>query len=94
MNNAGSCTCLPGYIGNPYENCRPECVLNSDCPPNKACLRNKCQDPCPGVCGQNSECHIINHLPSCTCFTGYSGDPFQYCISAPESKHLNSNNDK
>ncbi|VEN50381.1 unnamed protein product, partial [Callosobruchus maculatus] len=79
LNGAGSCTCLPEYIGNPYEGCRPECTLNSDCPSNKACIRNKCVDPCPGTCGQNAECQVINHLPSCTCIPGYTGDPFRFC---------------
>lgn len=76
---AGSCSCLPEYIGNPYEGCRPECVLNSDCASNRACIRNKCQDPCPGACGQNADCHVVNHLPSCTCHFGYTGDPFRFC---------------
>jgi hypothetical protein len=79
QNGAGACSCIDQYIGNPYEGCRPECVLNSDCPSNRACLQNKCQDPCPGTCGQNAECQIVNHLPSCTCFSGYTGDPFRLC---------------
>jgi hypothetical protein len=79
QNGAGACTCIDEYIGNPYEGCRPECVLNSDCPSNLACIRNKCQDPCPGTCGQNAQCQVVNHLPSCTCFSGYTGDPFRYC---------------
>jgi hypothetical protein len=79
QNGAGSCTCNADYIGNPYEGCRPECVLNSDCPSNKACIRNKCQDPCPGTCGQNADCQVVNHLPSCTCYQGYVGDPFRLC---------------
>lgn len=76
---AGSCTCLPEYIGNPYEGCRPECVMNSDCSSNLACIRSKCQDPCPGSCAQNARCQVISHAPSCTCFEGYTGDPFRYC---------------
>lgn len=79
QNRAGSCTCLPNYFGNPYEACRPECVLNSDCPSNKACVRNNCVDPCPGICGRNAICQTINHLPSCTCFIDYTGDAFRYC---------------
>ncbi|CAH1100710.1 unnamed protein product [Psylliodes chrysocephalus] len=79
LNNAGSCTCLPDYIGNPYEGCRPECVLNSDCPRDKSCVNRKCVDPCPGTCGQNAECTIFNHYPSCTCLQGFSGDPFVIC---------------
>lgn len=86
-NGAGSCVCLPEYIGNPYDGCRPECTLNSDCPSNLACIRNKCQDPCPGTCGQNAECQVVNHLPSCTCFAGFTGDPFRFCnIYHEESK--------
>lgn len=86
QNNAGSCTCIADYIGNPYEGCRPECVLNSDCPSNKACISNKCKDPCPGTCGQNAECQVVNHLPSCTCIPGYTGDPFRYCSVIPSPK--------
>lgn len=86
QNGAGSCSCLPDYIGNPYEGCRPECVLNSDCPSNKACIRNKCEDPCPGSCGANADCQVMNHLPTCTCRTDYTGDPFKYCNLLPPQK--------
>lgn len=79
QNGAGACTCIQDYTGNPYEGCRPECVLNSDCPSNLACLNSKCKDPCPGTCGRNAMCQVVNHLPSCTCFTGYTGDPFRQC---------------
>jgi hypothetical protein len=79
QNGAGACSCLEGYFGNPYEGCRPECVLNSDCPSHLACISNKCQDPCPGTCGQNAMCQVVNHLPSCTCLSGYTGDPFSIC---------------
>lgn len=85
-NRAGSCTCLPDYIGNPYESCRPECVLSSDCPSNLACINNKCKDPCPGTCGQNADCQVVNHAPSCTCRVGYTGDPFRYCSLVPPQR--------
>jgi len=88
QNGAGSCTCLPDYVGNPYEGCRPECVLNTDCAPNRACIRNKCQDPCPGTCGQNADCQVVNHLPSCTCHPGYTGDPFKFCNNLPPERKL------
>lgn len=78
-NSAGSCSCLPEYIGNPYEGCRPECTINTDCVQNKACIRNKCQDPCPGTCGQSATCVVVNHLPSCSCPSGYAGDPYRRC---------------
>lgn len=93
QNNAGACMCLPEYIGNPYEGCRPECSLNSDCPSNRACINNKCRDPCPGTCGQNADCQVINHLPSCMCIPRYTGDPFRYCIPVQERKcTINDNN--
>lgn len=79
QNRAASCQCLPEYVGNPYEGCRPECVLNSDCPSDKACTQNKCRDPCPGTCGQNAECQVINHIPSCSCRNSYTGNPYTYC---------------
>lgn len=79
QDNAGSCTCLPNYIGNPYEGCRPECILSTDCQSDRACIRNKCQNPCPGTCAANAECQVVNHLPSCTCVPGYTGDPFVLC---------------
>lgn len=78
-NGAGQCTCLPDYTGNPYEGCRPECVVNSDCPSFQACMSFKCRDPCPGVCAPNAECTAINHQPTCSCQPGYTGDPFTYC---------------
>lgn len=75
----GECKCLPEYIGNPYEACRPECILNSECPRDKTCLKNKCKDPCSGICGQNARCDVVNHIPTCSCPSGYVGDPFVNC---------------
>lgn len=83
--NVGSCTCLPDYLGNPYEGCRPECTISSDCPSNLACIRSKCQNPCPGTCGQNADCYVANHLPQCVCLTGFSGDPYRLCSLVPAS---------
>lgn len=83
QNGAGSCTCLPEYFGNPYESCRPECVVNTDCPSNKGCVRNKCVDVCPGVCGLNAECQVVSHVPLCTCWPSYTGDPFRVCSPIP-----------
>ncbi|RZC36330.1 hypothetical protein BDFB_000152 [Asbolus verrucosus] len=53
-----------------------------------ACINSKCADPCPGTCGQNAQCQVINHLPSCTCNPGYTGDPFRYCNLPPENTNL------
>lgn len=82
-NGAGSCSCVPEYHGDPYIECRPECVMNSDCPRNRACINNKCVDPCPGTCGLNAECRVVNHSPTCTCVPGYIGNPLNACREPP-----------
>ena len=53
--------------------------MNSDCPRKKACSNQKCIDPCPGTCGQNARCDVVNHIPTCSCPEGTSGDPFISC---------------
>lgn len=75
----GICTCLPEYHGDPYFGCRPECVLNSDCARDRACIRSKCIDPCPGTCGLSARCEVINHVPMCTCPPGMEGNAFVQC---------------
>lgn len=87
-NDAGSCSCLPEYFGDPYIGCRPECVTNSDCDRSRACVNNKCVDPCPGSCGINAECAVFNHAPSCSCIVGYTGDPSVRCLLIEPSKKL------
>ena len=79
-NQAASCMCLPGLNGNPYIECKPECTINSECPDHLACIQQKCQDPCPGVCGQNSKCRVQFHNPTCVCDFGFYGDPFTSCL--------------
>lgn len=77
--NQPTCSCLPTYVGAP-PNCRPECIVNSDCPSHEACINERCKDPCPGSCGLNALCSVINHIPSCICPEGYTGDPFTRCL--------------
>lgn len=77
------CTCIKEYLGDPYVGCRPECTLNTECSPTKACINNKCIDPCIGTCGSEALCDVSNHVPSCSCPQGYSGDPFVACRRAP-----------
>lgn len=74
------CSCLPSYIGS-APNCRPECVVSSECSQNRACINMKCADPCINACGQNSRCQVVNHNPICSCSPGYTGDPFIRCVS-------------
>ncbi|CAH0390731.1 unnamed protein product [Bemisia tabaci] len=84
INNAAMCECLPDFYGSPSDSgCRPECVISADCPRNKACSGNKCQDPCPGICGTNAICHVVNHSPVCSCPVSMVGDPFIECRLAP-----------
>ena len=78
INDKPSCACLPDFIGSP-PNCRPECVSNSECSSNLACINRKCQDPCPGSCAPNAECRVVSHTPMCACLGGYTGDPFTQC---------------
>ena len=85
-NGLGVCSCLPEYFGNPYESCRPECLTDSDCDRSKACERNKCVDPCPGVCGFRAECRVHNHVSMCYCLEGYQGDPFSACNPVPVTR--------
>lgn len=73
-----ACSCLPNYIGSP-PSCRPECTINPECPAAQACINQRCADPCPGSCGSNAQCSVINHTPVCSCNPGFTGDPFTGC---------------
>lgn len=89
LGRAAACKCLPGFQGDPYLSCRPECVLNTDCPSSLACINAKCKDPCPGTCGINAVCNVLNHVPKCSCLSGYVGDPSRECHLPPsKSKGL------
>lgn len=55
-------------------------MVSSECSQNKACINNKCRDPCPGTCGINARCQVVNHNPICSCPPNYLGDPFVRCI--------------
>ena len=85
-NRAAACQCIPEYFGDPYVACRPECLVNSDCPTTKQCRNLRCVDPCPGLCGTNAYCQVANHLPVCVCNQGYIGDPFVSCRRPPLRK--------
>lgn len=87
-NGAGSCICLPEYFGDPYVACKPECVINTDCPRDKACINNKCKNPCLGTCGTNAECEVLNHVPSCFCIDGYTGNPAIACHLLPRCMYF------
>ena len=78
-NGAASCRCRADYVGNPYIECKPECIVNAECPRHLACVSQKCRDPCPGVCGAYASCTVTSHVPLCQCDPGYTGDAFVAC---------------
>lgn len=80
VNNIASCSCIRDYIGSP-PNCRPECIVNSECAATEACLNEKCIDPCIGSCGFNAQCNVVNHVASCYCPENFSGNPFKVCYA-------------
>ena len=82
VSGQAQCGCVPGMIGS-APNCRPECVLSSDCTSNRACINQKCVDPCPGTCASNAECRVVSHSPVCSCVTGFTGNAFSDCRPIP-----------
>lgn len=81
-NDQAICSCLPSFVGAPPQ-CRPECVSNSECPPNEACVNQHCIDPCPGTCGVGARCVVNHHSPICSCPPSYTGNPFAQCYPIP-----------
>lgn len=86
--NEGVCSCISDYIGNPVYGCHPECVLNSECPRNQACINNKCADPCASMCGREAQCSVVNHIPMCDCPIGYIGNAYIACAKIESMKFL------
>ena len=80
---SAQCTCPAGYLGDPYQSCRPECSISSECSRDQSCIAQRCVDPCAGVCGLNSDCRVANHIPICSCSEGYNGDPYNLCRPIP-----------
>ena len=79
------CTCLPGLEGDPYDFCTAvECEDNSECPPERACVNRRCQDPCAieNPCGREQECSVVDHVVDCSCPEGYQGTRGTACVTA------------
>lgn len=87
VNGQAVCSCLPTFIGSPPQ-CRPECTVSSECARDKACINQKCADPCPGTCGLSAKCQVMNHSPICSCMSGYTGDPFTRCFAIPRKLYV------
>ncbi|KAG8306562.1 hypothetical protein J6590_044542 [Homalodisca vitripennis] len=80
VNEVSMCACKPGYIGHPFNECYPkECMVNSDCPEQKECRDQRCEDACKDACGPNSICKGIKHRPICSCISGYFWKPLIGC---------------
>lgn len=89
-NGVGSCTCKENYYGDPYIECRPECLSSSDCPLNKACNQKlHCENPCLNrdICGLGAYCEVVAHNPVCVCPAGQTGDPFIRCFVKESKRH-------
>lgn len=91
INGHPVCSCQANYIGSPPA-CRPECVVSADCTQDRACINQKCQDPCPGTCGLNARCQVVNHNPICSCSVGFTGDPFVRCVKEKSKIFFKSKN--
>lgn len=84
-NHRSQCRCPPGYAGDPFDRCeRIECRSDSDCPNNRACLQQRCIDPCSSLadppCAQNAICYAQNHAAGCQCPPHLpQGNPMSYC---------------
>ena len=87
------CKCEKHFRGDPYTKCDPECVIDSDCPSNRVCNDNACEDPCPEVCGPANgrvqSCKVVNHMPICSynhCNPSPCG-PFSKCEDLKHTAH-------
>ncbi|KAJ8668693.1 hypothetical protein QAD02_010356 [Eretmocerus hayati] len=67
------CGCLPGYFGDPRsaQGCElgQDCVVDDDCPENRACVDSLCQNPCvdPDIECPPSQpsCVVLDHKAVC-----------------------------
>ena len=86
INHKAICECPPGYGGNARVSCvLLGCKSNSDCPTNKACINDRCENPCAvNPCTGNMDCNVYNHIVECACPSGYIGDTKLGCTKLTE----------
>ena len=87
INHQSSCFCPPGLQGDPYVDCKSvECLINQDCPQDKACIQNRCVNPClhDPPCAPTADCRVRQHSASCVCPPGTIGNPFVLCSPREE----------
>jgi hypothetical protein len=92
------CRCLDNYFGNPEVLCSPPeepkigCRAVTECPKSESCINERCVNPCN--CGQNADCFVKNHIPTCQCKSGFAGDPFIGCVKVGCERNSECANDK
>ena len=85
-NHNAVCTCPPGFEEDQFGNCkeirRGECYHDTECPDDRACVQNQCQDPCrlDEPCGLKAICTVSSHRAICKCPEGWGGQPFTECF--------------
>lgn len=68
------CECPAGLSGDPQNSCiLVGCRSDSDCPSERACVNDKCVDPCAnnGPCSSGEECEVRYHKAQCLCAPGF-----------------------
>ena len=70
------------FLGWPAERA---CSYDYDCPADKACVSNTCQDPCSlrGACGENAICRVVLHKARCSCPQCFVGKATTQCLPDP-----------
>lgn len=76
------CRCPAGYRGDPFVSCKKkECTRDQDCPSDRACIQEKCENPCTikQQCGTHARCFVEQHTVQCACDPPWTGDPKRQC---------------
>lgn len=56
-----------------------ECIVSGDCSNDLTCINHECNDPCRNSCGLGASCHVVSHVPMCSCRQNFTGNPFKQC---------------
>ncbi|KAK0169400.1 hypothetical protein PV327_011599 [Microctonus hyperodae] len=57
------------------------CENSTSCRMSEKCILELCRNPCPGSCGINAICTVLEHEPKCRCPKCYEGDALVKCES-------------
>lgn len=81
------CTCLPGYVGNALTACqRGECQSDGECRGDQNCINYECKPTCIDQCGTDAICNAQNHVATCSCPPGYTGNAIARCYPNSERR--------